>query len=105
MQKSFQLLFACALGAAAALGSAAARADEADGSQHVLRFQPQLSRADLRAGALDATRNATTAPLLSQETAPPTERSGLDRAAVTAAAEEAQRDGQIPSGRIDTGID
>ncbi|VTU18545.1 hypothetical protein [Variovorax sp. PBL-E5] len=105
MPKSFQLLFACTFGAAVALGPAAARADEADGSQHVLRFHSELSRADLHAGALDATRNATTAPLLSQETAPPTERSGLDRAGVTAAAEEAQRDGQIPSGRVDTGID
>lgn len=57
---SRRLALIAAAGAVVALAPmVAAQADEADGSEHVLQFQSQRSRADLARDAAEATQTAT----------------------------------------------
>ena len=89
---SRRLALIAAAGAVVALAPmVAAQADEADGSEHVLQFQSQRSRADLARDATEAT-----------QTAPPMERAqpGLTRDSVSALAAQAEREGRIPYGEV-----
>ncbi len=100
---SRRLALIAAAGAVVALAPmVAAQADEADGSEHVLQFQSQRSRADLARDAAQATQTATASPMVSQETAPPMERAqpGLTRDSVSALAAQAEREGRIPYGEV-----
>lgn len=82
--------------AIAAAASGAARADEADASQFVIKFEGSRTRAEVMAEAATVARTRSTEPAGSRVAALPT--SDLQVQAVRAEAINALRLGKIPSG-------
>jgi hypothetical protein len=82
--------------AAAATGSA--RADDADASQYVIKFEGSRTRAEVMAEAATVPTTRSTEPAGSRVAAPVQSR--LDVKAVRAEAAEALRLGKIPSGEL-----
>jgi hypothetical protein len=87
-----------AIAAFAALASAGARADEADGSQFALKFEGSRTRAEVMAEAATVPATRSTEPAGSRVAALPT--SDLDARTVRAEAAQAVRLGQIPHGEV-----
>ncbi|CAN7285030.1 DUF4148 domain-containing protein [Acidovorax sp. LjRoot118] len=85
------------IAAVAAFASFGAYADEADSSQFALKFETNRTRAEVAAEAAVEARKHSMEPAGSRVV---TYQSKADRAAVRAAAAEAVRTGQIPSGEI-----
>ena len=85
------------LAAVAAFVSFGAQADEADASQFATKFETSRTRVEVMADAATVAKTRSTEPAGSRVV---TYKSTADRAAVRAAAEEAVRTGQIPSGEI-----
>ncbi|WP_041675726.1 DUF4148 domain-containing protein [Ramlibacter tataouinensis] len=90
------LLAVLALAAAASTG---ARADEAEGSQHVLQFEGSRTRAEVQAEAAGLPSGGTTQEHAGAGVLAP-RQSGLDAASVRAQAAEAVRTGEISSGEV-----
>ena len=91
-----KLLIAVATIAAAASG--VARADEADASQYVIKFEGNRTRAEVMADAATVAKNRSTEPAGSRVAAPL--QSTVDVKTVRAQAVEALRLGQISSGEV-----
>ena len=87
-----------AIAAVAAAFTTGARADEADGSQHVLKFEGQRTRAEVQAEAAQVAKNRSTEPAGSRVAAPI--RSTVDAKALRAEAAEAVRLGRISYGEV-----
>jgi hypothetical protein len=85
-----------AIAAFAAIASTGVRADEADGSQNVLKFEGSRSRAEVMAEAATVSANRSTEPAGSRVAA--LTQSSTDAKAVRAEAAQALKLGQIPSG-------
>jgi hypothetical protein len=85
-----------AIAAFAAIASTGVRADEADGSQNVLKFEGSRTRAEVMAEAATVSANRSTEPAGSRVAA--RTQSSTDAKAVRAEAAQALRLGQIPSG-------
>ena len=96
MNKTARFLSLAALAAFASFG---AQADEADGSQFALRFDTNRTRAEVQAEGAVAMQNHSQVPVGSRVQA---YQSTADRAAVSAAAAEAVRTGQIAYGETGT---
>lgn len=88
--------FLLATVAFAAAASGVARADEADASQFVVKFEGNRTRAEVMAEAAQVARTRSNEPAGSRVAAPLT--SSLQVQAVRAEAINALRLGQIPSG-------
>ena len=86
------------IAAFAAVASAGARADEADGSQYAVKFEGSRLRAEVQAEAARVAVNRSTEPAGSRVAAPVT--SSLETRVVRAQAAEAVRLGQIPAGEV-----
>jgi len=82
--------------AIAAAASGVARADDADASQYVIKFEGQRSRAEVMAEAAAVPATRSTEPAGSRVAAPL--KSSLDVKSVRADAADALRLGKIPSG-------
>lgn len=91
-----KILFATLAIAAAASG--VARADEADASQYVIKFEGQRTRAEVMAEAATVAKTRSTEPAGSRVAA--ATKSGVEVRAVRAQAVEALRLGKIPSGEF-----
>lgn len=85
-----------ALATVAAFTSTVVRADEADGSQHALKFEGARTRAEVMAEAATVSATRSTEPNGSRVAAPT--HSTVDAKAVREQAARALRLGQIPSG-------
>ena len=94
MNKTARFLSIAAVAAFSAFG---AHADEADDSQFALKFDTNRTRAEVAAEAATVAQTRSIEPAGSRVV---TYQSTADRAAVRAAAAEAVRLGQIPSGEI-----
>ena len=94
MNSTARFLSVAALAVFASFG---AHADEADSSQFALKFETNRTRAEVAAEAAVTARTHSMEPAGSRVV---TSQSTADRAAVRAAAAEAVRTGQIPSGEI-----
>jgi hypothetical protein len=88
--------FLLATVAIAAAASGVARADEADASQYVIKFQGSRTSAEVMAEAATVAKTRSTEPAGSRVAAPM--KSSLQSQAVRAEAVNALRLGQIPSG-------
>jgi hypothetical protein len=84
--------------AIAAAATGAARADDADASQYVIKFEGQRTRAEVMAEAAQVARTRSIEPAGSRVAAPVT--SSLQAQQVRAEAAEALRLGKIPSGEL-----
>lgn len=84
--------------AIAATASGVARADEADASQYVVKFEGQRTRAEVMAEAATVARTRSTEPAGSRVAAPI--KSAVDVQTVRAQAVDALRLGKIPSGEF-----
>jgi hypothetical protein len=84
-----------AIAALGAVSLMSAHADEADGSQHVLRFNSTISSAQVKAQARHAEKISNGGTGFIGVT-----QSGLSREQVRTAAIEAQRQGQLPRGEM-----
>jgi hypothetical protein len=84
--------------AIAAAATGAARADDADASQYVIKFEGQRTRAEVMAEAAQVSRTRSTEPAGSRVAAPI--KSSLQVQQVRAEAAEALRLGKIPSGEL-----
>ena len=84
------------IAAFAAVASAGARADEADGSQYAVKFDGSRLRAEVQAEASKVAVNRSTEPAGSRVAAPLASK--VETRVVRAQAVEAVRLGQIPSG-------
>jgi hypothetical protein len=82
----------------AAAASGVARADEADASQYVIKFEGNRTRAEVMAEAATVAKNASTEPASSRVI--PAMKSSVDVKTVRAQAAEALRLGQISYGEI-----
>lgn len=87
-----------ALATFAAVAAGAARADEADASQYVLKFEGNRTRAEVQAEARNVAVTRSSEPAGSRVQAPI--RSGLDAQKVRAQAAEAVRLGQTRAGEV-----
>lgn len=87
-----------AIAAVAAAFSGIARADEADASQYVIKFQGSRDRAAVAAEAAQVPATRSTEPAGSRVAAPL--QSSVDVQLVRAEAAQALRAGKIPSGEI-----
>jgi hypothetical protein len=87
-----------AIAAVAAAFSGIARADEADGSQNVIQFQGQRTRAEVQAEAATVARTRSIEPAGSRVAAPI--QSTVDRNALRAETVQAVRLGLIPQGEV-----
>jgi hypothetical protein len=87
-----------ALAVAAATASGVARADDADASQYVIKFQSQRSTAEVMAEAAKVPTTRSLEPAGSRVIAAPT--SDVTVQAVRAEAIQALRLGKIPSGEM-----
>ncbi len=87
-----------AIAAVAAAFSGVARADEADASQYVLKFEGSRTRAEVMAEAASVPRTRSTEPAGSRVAAPL--KSTVDVQALRAQTAQAVRLGQISSGEI-----
>ena len=85
-----------AIVAFAAVASTGVRADEADGSQHALKFEGSRTRAEVVAEAATVSADRSTEPAGSRVAAGT--QSSTDAKAVRAQAAQALKLGQIPSG-------
>ena len=85
-----------AIAAFATVASMGVRADEADGSQHALKFEGSRTRAEVKAEAATIPATRSTEPAGSRVAA--RVQSGTDAKAVRAQAAQALKLGQIPSG-------
>ena len=85
------------IAAVAAFSAFGAHADEADDSQFALKFDTNRTRAEVAAEAATVAKTRSLEPAGSRVV---TYQSTADRAAVRAAAADAVRLGQIPSGEI-----
>jgi hypothetical protein len=94
MNTTFRILSISAIAVFASFG---AQADEADASQYALKFETQRTRAEVAAEAATAVKTRSVHPAGSQALA---YQSKADRTAVSAAAAEALRKGQISSGEL-----
>lgn len=90
--------FALALAALAVAASSAARADDVDASQGVLKFEGSRTRAEVMAEAVTVPKTRSTEPAGSRVL--PVLKSGLDRQAVRDQAVQAVRAGQARGGEI-----
>jgi hypothetical protein len=88
--------FLLATVAFAAAASGVARADEADASQFVIKFEGNRTRAEVMAEAATVAKTRSTEPAGSRVAAPT--KSSLQAETVRAEAINALRLGQIPSG-------
>lgn len=88
--------FLLATVAIATLAAGAARADDADASQYVIKFEGQRTRAEVMAEAATVPATRSIEPAGSRVAAPL--KSSLQVQAVRAQAAEALRLGKIPSG-------
>jgi uncharacterized protein (DUF885 family) len=86
------------LAIASAAASGVARADDADASQFVIKFQGQRTRAEVMAEAATVSATRSIEPAGSRVAAPL--KSSLQAQAVRAEAVEALRLGKIPSGEL-----
>ncbi len=84
--------------AIAAAATGAARADDADASQYVIKFEGQRTRAEVMAEAAQVARTRSIEPAGSRVAAPM--KSSLQPQQVRAEAVEALRLGKIPSGEL-----
>ncbi len=84
--------------AIAAAATGAARADDADASQYVIKFEGQRTRAEVMAEAAQVARTRSIEPAGSRVAAPL--KSSLQVQQVRAEAVEALRLGKIPSGEL-----
>ena len=84
--------------AIAAAATGAARADEADASQYVIKFEGSRTRAEVMAEAATVSSTRSTEPAGSSVAAPVQSRADIK--AVRAEAAEALRLGKIPSGEL-----
>ena len=84
--------------AIAAAATGAARADEADASQYVIKFEGNRTRAEVMAEAATVSATRSTEPAGSRVAAPV--KSSLEVKTVRAEAAEALRLGKIPSGEL-----
>lgn len=84
--------------AIAASATGAARADDADASQYVIKFEGQRTRAEVMAEAAQVARTRSIEPAGSRVAAPL--KSSLQAQQVRAEAVEALRLGKIPSGEL-----
>jgi len=96
MNKSARFLSLAALAAFVSFG---AQAGDLDPSQFALKFDTNRTRAEVQAEAATVAQTRSTEPAGSRVV---TYQSTADRAAVSAAAAEAVRTGQIPSGETGT---
>jgi hypothetical protein len=87
-----------AVAAFAALASAGARADEADGSQYAVKFEGNRTRAEVVAEASTVAATRSIEPAGSRVAAPV--KSTVDTKVLRAQAAEAVRLGQISSGEV-----
>ena len=87
-----------AIAAFAAVAATGAHADEADGSQHALKFEGSRVRAEVQAEAARVPATRSQEPAGSRVAAPV--KSATERDAVRAQAAEAVRLGQIGSGEV-----
>jgi len=88
-----------AIAAFAAVASTAVRADEADSSQYVLKFEGNRTRAEVQAEAAAVSSHySSNEPAGSRIAAPM--QSTVDSKVVRAQAAEAVRLGQIPHGEV-----
>lgn len=85
-----------AIAAFAAIASTGVRADEADGSQYVVQFEGNRTRAEVLAEARNVPATRSTEPLGSRVAAPL--KSSVDAKLVRAQVTEAVRLGQISYG-------
>jgi hypothetical protein len=85
-----------AIAAFAAIASAGARADEADASQYVIKFEGSRTRAEVMAEAAKVPTTRSTVPIASLVAAPM--KSSVDAKVLRAQTAEAVRLGQIPRG-------
>jgi hypothetical protein len=85
-----------AIAAFAAVASTGVRADEADASQYVVKFEGNRTRAEVMAEAATVASTRSTEPAGSRVAA--ALKSNLDPKQVRAEAAQAVRLGQIPSG-------
>lgn len=84
--------------AIAASATGVARADDADASQYVIKFEGQRTRAEVMAEAAQVSRTRSLEPAGSRVAAPL--KSSLQVQQVRAEAVEALRLGKIPSGEL-----
>lgn len=84
--------------AIAASATGVARADDADASQYVIKFEGQRTRAEVMAEAAQVARTRSLEPAGSRVAAPL--KSSLQVQQVRAEAVEALRLGKIPSGEL-----
>lgn len=90
--------FLLAAAAIAAAASGAARADDADASQYVIKFQGQRTRAEVMAEAAKVSATRSIEPAGSRVAAPL--KTSTEVRTVRAEAAEALRLGKIPSGEL-----
>ena len=90
--------FLLAAAAIAAAASGAARADYADASQYVIKFQGQRTRAEVMAEAATVSATRSIEPAGSRVAAPL--KTSTEARTVRAEAVEALRLGKIPSGEL-----
>ena len=86
------------IAAFAAVASTGVRADEADASQYVVKFEGTRTRAEMKAEAATVSATRSTEPAGSRVAAPL--KSTVDAKLVRAQAAEAVRLGQISSGEV-----